>query len=115
MNAELVYDGLSKAPGLNPIMPSGAMYLMVGININEFPEFNNDIDFTKQLVLEQSVFCLPGDVSLFLLPLLSCDYMLYSLGLQVSKLLPYCVNNARRENSRGSPTHHSILYQAPSH
>ena len=78
MNAELVYDGLSKAPGLNPIMPSGAMYLMVGIDINEFPEFDNDIDFTKQLVLEQSVFCLPGDVSLSL-SLTTSPYYDYSL------------------------------------
>lgn len=85
MNAELIYDGLSKAPGLNPIMPSGAMYLMVGINIQEFPEFNNDIDFTKQLVLEESVFCLPGDVSLplslSLLPLLSLPSSLSPLIL----------------------------------
>ena len=28
-----------------------------------FHEFNNDTDFTKQLLIEQSVFCLPGDVS----------------------------------------------------
>ena len=39
------------------------MYLMVGIDIAHFHEFNNDIDFTKQLLIEQSVFCLPGDVS----------------------------------------------------
>ena len=30
-NARLVYDGLKDVPGLNPIMPSGAMYMMVGV------------------------------------------------------------------------------------
>lgn len=28
-NAELVYEGLSQAPGLRPIMPAGSMYMMV--------------------------------------------------------------------------------------
>lgn len=28
-NAELVYDGLKDVPGLNPVMPAGAMYMMV--------------------------------------------------------------------------------------
>lgn len=28
-NAELVYEGLQRAPGLTPIMPSGSMYMMV--------------------------------------------------------------------------------------
>jgi tyrosine aminotransferase len=63
-NAELIYKGLSQVPGLNPIMPAGAMYIMVGIDIGHFPLFKDDIDFTKHLVIEQSVFCLPGTVSL---------------------------------------------------
>ena len=28
-NARLVYEGLRDVPGLNPVMPSGAMYMMV--------------------------------------------------------------------------------------
>ena len=28
-NAELVYKGLTSAPGLNPVMPAGSMYMMV--------------------------------------------------------------------------------------
>ena len=59
-NAKEVYAGLQPAIGLKPIMPAGAMYMMVAIEIDHFPEFKDDIDFTKQLVLEQSVFCLPG-------------------------------------------------------
>ena len=30
-NAKLVYEELQKAPGLNPVMPAGAMYMMVSL------------------------------------------------------------------------------------
>ena len=41
-------------------MPSGAMYLMVKIEIKNFPQFKSDLEFVERLVAEQSVFCLPG-------------------------------------------------------
>ncbi|XP_057692145.1 tyrosine aminotransferase [Corythoichthys intestinalis] len=59
-NAEICFNELSTVPGLKPIMPSGAMYLMVGIDMDDFPDFQNDVDFTERLVTEQSVFCLPA-------------------------------------------------------
>ncbi|XP_060693868.1 tyrosine aminotransferase [Hemiscyllium ocellatum] len=59
-NADLCFDALSMVPGLQPIRPCGAMYLMVGIDVDDFPEFESDIDFTERLIAEQSVFCLPA-------------------------------------------------------
>ncbi|XP_077371646.1 tyrosine aminotransferase isoform X2 [Festucalex cinctus] len=59
-NAEICFNELSTVPGLTPVMPSGAMYLMVGINMDRFPDFQNDVDFTERMVTEQSVFCLPA-------------------------------------------------------
>uniref|UniRef100_A0A8C9SMS9 Tyrosine aminotransferase n=1 Tax=Scleropages formosus TaxID=113540 RepID=A0A8C9SMS9_SCLFO len=59
-NSEICFSALSSIPGLNPVRPSGAMYLMVGIEMENFPEFENDVDFTEHLVTEQSVFCLPA-------------------------------------------------------
>lgn len=59
-NAKLAYEILSKAPGLSPIMPSGAMYMMVGFDLDKFPKFSNDLELVEQMVSEQSVFCLPG-------------------------------------------------------
>ena len=41
-------------------MPDGAMYMMIGIDVGNFPEFENDLDFVQALVKKQSVFCLPG-------------------------------------------------------
>ncbi|XP_006036069.1 tyrosine aminotransferase isoform X1 [Alligator sinensis] len=59
-NADLCYTALCAVPGLRPIRPAGAMYLMVGIEMEHFPEFENDMEFTEQLIAEQSVFCLPA-------------------------------------------------------
>ncbi|MEJ1276057.1 tyrosine aminotransferase [Cricetulus griseus] len=59
-NADLCYGALAAIPGLQPVRPSGAMYLMVGIEMDHFPEFENDVEFTERLVAEQSVHCLPA-------------------------------------------------------
>lgn len=60
LNAKLAYDRLKRVPGLKPVMPEGAMYMMVGINLASFPSFQNDLQVVEALVREQSVFCLPG-------------------------------------------------------
>lgn len=36
------------------------MYMMVGIKIENFPDFEDELSFVQDLVKEQSVFCLPG-------------------------------------------------------
>ncbi|XP_045542086.1 tyrosine aminotransferase [Papilio machaon] len=58
--AKMAYEELLRAPGLRPIMPQGAMYMMIEIKISHFPEFKNDLQFVERMVSEQSVFCLPG-------------------------------------------------------
>ncbi|GFS03954.1 tyrosine aminotransferase [Elysia marginata] len=45
---------------IQPVMPQGAMYMMVGIDMKSFPEFKSDVEFTQSLVTEESVFCLPA-------------------------------------------------------
>ncbi|XP_054730108.1 tyrosine aminotransferase [Anastrepha obliqua] len=59
-NARLAFSILKEVPGLNPTMPEGAMYMMVGIDVEHFPTFKSDTHFVEELVNEQSVFCLPG-------------------------------------------------------
>lgn len=59
-HALLAFKILKDIPGLKPIMPMGAMYLMVAIKIQNFPEYPNELEFVQDLVAEQSVFCLPG-------------------------------------------------------
>jgi tyrosine aminotransferase len=65
-NAEIVYNKLKNLPGLTPRKPSGAMYLMVGVDIKSFPGIATDLDFVQALVREKSVFCLPAQVKMIL-------------------------------------------------
>ncbi|CBY34005.1 unnamed protein product [Oikopleura dioica] len=58
--ANLFYDGIMQAPGLIPIMPSGAMYMMVKIDFSRLENFSDDMHFCQALVSEKSVFVLPG-------------------------------------------------------
>ncbi|CAL8102320.1 unnamed protein product [Orchesella dallaii] len=59
-NAEISYERLRVCPGLKPVKPKGAMYMMVGIDMTRYPEFATEFQFVERLVSEQSVFCLPG-------------------------------------------------------
>lgn len=36
------------------------MYMMIGIDVDRFPEYSNELHFVQDLVKEESVFCLPG-------------------------------------------------------
>jgi tyrosine aminotransferase len=62
-NAKLAFESLLRVPGLAPVMPQGAMYMMVGLDLPNFPDFSSELKFVEQLVTEESVFCLPGQVS----------------------------------------------------
>ncbi|XP_043257807.1 tyrosine aminotransferase [Colletes gigas] len=59
-HSKLAYNCIIKIFGLRPIMPDGAMYMMVYIDLPCFPEFNSDLEFVQRLLMEESVFCLPG-------------------------------------------------------
>ncbi|KAK3603784.1 hypothetical protein CHS0354_042788 [Potamilus streckersoni] len=59
-NAKLFYNNIVRIAGLHPVMPQGAMYMMIGIEMEKFPEYIDDVAFTEALVREESVFCLPA-------------------------------------------------------
>lgn len=59
-HALLAYENLKNAPGLTPIMPKGAFYMMIGINLEHFPQFSSCLEFTEGLTVEQSVLTFPG-------------------------------------------------------
>ncbi|CAG8719910.1 18003_t:CDS:2 [Dentiscutata erythropus] len=59
-NASISANILSKIRGLHVIVPQGAMYMMVGINVEEFKDIKDDLEFTEKLLEEESVMCLPG-------------------------------------------------------
>jgi tyrosine aminotransferase len=49
---------------LRPRKPAGAMYMMVGIDLEKFPDIKTDLEFVQLLIKQKSVFCLPASVSL---------------------------------------------------
>ena len=59
-NALLAFRTLSAIPGLKPVKPRGAMYMMVGIDKTILKSIRDDIHFTEELMGKKSVFCLPG-------------------------------------------------------
>ena len=50
--------------GLTPVMPSATIYMMVGIELDKFPHISTAVEFTEKLMLEESIYTLPGEVSI---------------------------------------------------
>jgi len=51
---------LTQIPGLRVIVPQGAMYFLVEIEISKFGDILDDEDFAQKLLTEELVFVLPG-------------------------------------------------------
>lgn len=51
---------LSKCHGLFVLEPQGAMYAIVQIDLSRYVGIATDVEFTKLLLEEENVFCLPG-------------------------------------------------------
>jgi tyrosine aminotransferase len=61
-HAAFLKEKIDAMPGLQVIQPHGAMYAMVKIETDKFKDIENDVDFTQKLLLEESVFVLPGTI-----------------------------------------------------
>lgn len=66
INANLLIEELAPVQGLKVIKPSGAMYVMLQIEVDKFKDVKDDLEFAQKLLDEELVFVLPG--SIFLLP-----------------------------------------------
>jgi tyrosine aminotransferase len=58
--AACVCAQLQGVPGLRLVTPRGAMYVMIGLDVDRFDGVADDIEFSQKLLREQSVFVLPG-------------------------------------------------------
>ncbi|KAG9399217.1 hypothetical protein AC1031_012176 [Aphanomyces cochlioides] len=58
-NAQFTLDTLRQIPGLQVVVPQGAMYVMCGIDTSRL-DIKDDLDFTQKLLDEEAVFVLPG-------------------------------------------------------
>ena len=61
-NAHMASEVFARCPGLHPILPQGAMYLMVRIDTAKFDGIVDGIDFAKKLQDEENVQVLPGEI-----------------------------------------------------
>lgn len=59
-NSKLIIDLIKDIPGLKVVEPQGAMYVMVELELSEFKNIKNDVDFVEKLMQQQSILCLPG-------------------------------------------------------
>jgi tyrosine aminotransferase len=60
-NARFTFERLRTVPGLEPITPQGAMYVMVRVDADSFDDtINSGMDFVQALLDEEAVFVLPG-------------------------------------------------------
>lgn len=51
--------------------------MVVEINLRNFPQFESGLDFAMQMMEEESVFCLPGEVGFSNLQLFSLNSILH--------------------------------------
>ncbi|KAL4114962.1 hypothetical protein PRIC2_013858 [Phytophthora ramorum] len=59
-NAKFTVEILTNIPGLEVVVPQGAMYAMIKIKTSVLTKITDDFDFTQKLLDEESVFVLPG-------------------------------------------------------
>ena len=52
LSSQTAYSRLSSISGVTPIRSSAAMYMMVKIELDMFPEIEDDVDFCKKLLQE---------------------------------------------------------------
>jgi tyrosine aminotransferase len=51
-SADVAFEQVSNIRGIKAIKTSAAMYMMVGIEVEEFKDITDDIDFCKKLLQE---------------------------------------------------------------
>lgn len=58
--SELAFEKISKIQGLLPVKATAAMYMLVRIDMDKFECIQDDVDFCKKLLHEESVLLFPG-------------------------------------------------------
>jgi len=60
-NAEVCKEAVKTCPEISIIESVGAMYVMIGVDVDSLDEgIKDDTDFAKQLLTEENLFVLPG-------------------------------------------------------
>ena len=59
-SSQAAFSKLSGIRGVTPIRSSAAMYMMVRIELQEFADISDDVDFCKKLLTEQNCLVFPS-------------------------------------------------------
>lgn len=59
-SSQTAFSRLSSIRGVTPIRSSAAMYMMVRIDVEEFEDIENDIEFCRKLLTEQNCLTFPS-------------------------------------------------------
>ncbi len=84
LHAMTAFSLLVDVPGLEPIKPSGAFYMMVKIHLESFKKFSTDLDFVEALTEEQSVLAFPGPC------FQTKGYFRFVLTVPIDKIIEAC-------------------------
>ena len=60
LSSQTAFTRISEIRGISPIRSSAAMYMMVKIDIAQFKDITDDIDFCKKLLADQNVLTFPS-------------------------------------------------------
>eukprot|EP00753_Platysulcus_tardus_P020796 PLAT8410.1.p2 GENE.PLAT8410.1~~PLAT8410.1.p2 ORF type:complete len:218 (+),score=125.49 PLAT8410.1:744-1397(+) len=59
-HAKFTVERLTPVDGLTVVPPQGAMYAMIGVDVDRMADIEDDRDFVQKLLDEEGVFVLPG-------------------------------------------------------
>jgi aspartate/methionine/tyrosine aminotransferase len=59
-SSTFAFEKLSGIRGIKPIKAKAAMYMMVGLDIGEFADVADDVDFAKKMLGEECVLVFPS-------------------------------------------------------
>lgn len=60
LSSQTAFARLSEIKGITPIKSSAAMYMMVRIELSEFADIDDDVDFCKKMLQEQNCLTFPS-------------------------------------------------------
>lgn len=57
----MLYENLKDVPGLKPIMAKGAIYMLLGIQLDKFKDLKTSVAFMRRLAEEESILFFPSE------------------------------------------------------
>ena len=106
-SATFLHAQLNRVPALSCAMPSGAMYLMVKVEVERLDGMKDEVEFAQQLLNEENVFVLPGSV--FQSPgfvRLVCCAPLEVMQVAVERMSEFCTRHSKDRAAGGLEAAH---------